>query len=645
MSYLKFDKTQLINLEYSLGIEFLRSNRAGAFASSTIINCNTRKYHGLFISPVEELGGGNFLFLSALDETIIQHEKEFHLAVRKYPGKFHPGHKYISDFSAEPTPSLTYRVGGVVLKKERLLTAEEPTILVRYTLEDCHSPTILRLHPFLGFRNVHALTKANLDIDTRFEEVPRGTRMKLYQGYPYFYMQFSKKPKYVHAPDWFYNIEYLKEKERGYEHTEDMFVPGYFDFQIKKGDVLVFAGSLKEVDSADLVKDFEKELKKRVPRTSFENCLENAAQQFFVRKNKKTKIIAGFPWFGTWPRDTFISLPGLTLALDDQETCESVLDTMMHELTGCLFRTKSGNTEIVNIDASLWFIWAIQKLSEAKGRKEIWKEYGKSIQQILEGFRNGTEYNTRMHENGLVWSGVEGRALTWMDANVNGVPVTPRIGYTVELNALWYNAIKFALGLAQKVEDKPFIRQWENIPALIEKSFVDTFWNEEKGYLADYADHHKTDWSVRPNQVLAASMPYSPINDEIKNSLLHVVQQDLLTPRGLRTLSPKDQHYIGTCTGDVSSKDLAYHQGTVWPWLLGHFAEAYLRLHEMSGVALIKRLYNGFEEEMNKHGIGTISEIYDGNPPHKARGAISQAWSVAEVIRMKKLYEKYEKPI
>lgn len=644
MSYLKFDKTKLINLEYSLSRESLRSNRAGSFGSTTIVNCNTRKYHGLLICPLDDLDGGNHILLSTLDETIIQHGSEFHLAVHKYPGVYHSGHKYIRDFHTDPIPTVLYRVGGVILKRETLLAEKEELILVRYTLEEAHSPTTMRLHPFLAFRNVHSLSKANLDVNTDVEQAQNGIASKLYRGYPSLFMQLSKKNDFVNAPNWFYNIEYTKEKERGYDHHEDLYVPGFFEFQLKKGEQIIFAAGLKELPTSGLKKKFEAETKKRTPRTSYENCLDNAAQQFIVSKDGKTEIIAGFPWFGKWGRDTFISLPGLTLARGDVKTCKEVLDTMVSDFRGSLF-SKTGSkrlSDVDSVDAPLWFFWAVQKYAEHSSPDKIWKDYGVKIKRILSAYKEGREHNIKMHDNGLIYAGENGLALTWMDAVVEGKPVTPRTGYDVEINALWYNALLFSLEIAGKVNDTKFIEEIGNLPELVKKSFLETFSDPSKKYLADYVQGNFKDWAVRPNQLIAAALPYSPIDDNFKNSILEIIEKELLTVRGIRSLSPQHPDYKGTCSGNVTEKDLAYHQGTAWPWLLSFYAETYLQLHQKSGVNKIRKIYHAFEEEMDKHGIGTISEVYDGNPPHEARGAISQAWSVAALLYINNLLKKYE---
>jgi len=646
MSYLKFDKLQLINLNYSLGREFLRSNRAGSYASSTITYCNTRKYHGLLVCPLDDLDGEKHVLLSGLDETIIQHEQEFHIGSRKYPGLYHPlGHKYIREFHSDPIPTHRYRVGGVILKKEALLTQDEERILMRYTLEDAHSPTKIRFQPFLAFRQIHRLSKANLDLNSKYEDVPGGIRMKLYTGYPFLYMQVSKKADYVHAPNWYYNVEYMEEQKRGYDFHEDLFACGYFEVTIKKGESIIFSAGTSEIEPDSLKRKFTAEVNKRTPRDSFANCLENAAQQFFVRKGKKLYVTAGYPWFGIWGRDTFIALPGLSMARKDMQTAKTVLDTMVHELRDGLFPNLGigASADVNSVDAPLWFMWALQKyVYELGSFANIWNTYGKYIKDILNAYRNGTTYGIKMRENGLIYSGVTGKALTWMDAVIHGKPVTPRIGYDVEINALWYNALMFAIEVAKKSRDNDFTAEWKDFPELVKNSFLQTFWSDKNKYLADYVDDDGQNWQVRPNMVFATSLPYIMLDEEQRRAVLHMIEKELLTPKGLRTLSPKDPNYVGAYEGSQEQRDGAYHQGTVWPWLLGHYIEGYLKLHGKKGIPMAEKVFNSFEDDMVTAGIGSISEIFDGNPPHYPKGSISQAWSVAEVLRINCLINEYK---
>jgi len=642
MSYLDIDKSHLINLAYSLQREMIRSNRAGTYSSTSIIFSNTRKYHGLLVCPIPELDNNNHVLLSSLDETIEQQGAEFRFGVHKYQGDtWAPGgHKYVKSVVMDPTPTIIYRVGGVHLKKEVFLIEKEARILIRYTLLDANSKTILKLQPFLAFRNSHTLNRENLYANNKIEKIPNGIKTKMYEGYPFLHMQLSKKAEFVPFPNWNKNLEYIEEQKRGYDYQEDLFVPGYFEVEIKKGESIIFSAGTKQTVGASLKKQFEAEQSRRVPRNSFGNNLTNAAQQFIVRNDNKTEIIAGFPWFGRWGRDTFISLPGLTLATGDVKTCKAVLDTMTSELEGALFPNigSGDNTSLNSVDAPLWYFWALHQYFPYCTNKNTFHEsFWVKMKAILEGYKNGTEFNIHMADNGLIWAGQEGKALTWMDAVYNGKAFTPRIGYDVEINALWYNAIMFSLEIARQSKDNEFIKNWEKLPKKISKSFVAMFWDKKKGYLADYVNQEKANWDIRPNQIFAASLPYSMLNKEMKKAVVDRVQKDLLTPKGLRTLCPKNPNYKGLYEGNQEKRDMAYHQGTVWPWLLGHFAEAYLQLHEKSGIGFIKKLYYGFEEEMGRHGLGTISEVFDGDPPHNPGGAISQAWSVAELLRIKKM--------
>ncbi len=644
MSFLKFEKSELINLEYALSREVIRSNRAGSYASTTIIGCNTRKYHGLLVCPLEEMGGDHSVLLSTLDATIVQHDKDFNLGIHKYEGdRYVPkGHKYVRDFDATRASYLIYRVGGVVLSREILLVSKAEQVLLRYTLIDAHSDTLLRLSPFLAFRNQHALSKSNLYANTRYRDIPNGIGSRLYEGYPELHMQCSKPSEFVPVPDWYYNIEYMEEQKRGYEFKEDLYVPGYFEMPIKKGESIVFSASTKEVNPGGLKRKFTSELSSRTPLDSFANCLLNSAQQFIVNKKKGTEIISGFPWFGSSGRESFMALPGLTMTTGDLSTSREVIDTMLTRLNGGLFEEGPGwkNRAYPAADTPLWFIWALQQYAIYDPGFDIWKKYGKAIKSVLEAFRDGSTGIVHMVENGLIYAAQEGRPLTWMDAMVDGIPVTPRKGFVVEINALWYNAVCQALEWAAD-RDRKFVEAWAPLPGEIALSFNEFFWNSQKAYLADYFSDNEKDMSVRPNQVIAVSLKYSPLSIEMKKSILDVVERELLTPRGLRTLSPKNEAYKGVYEGDQRTRDLAYHQGTVRPWLLEHFIKGYLGVHKKSGYQKVKQLYEGFEEALTSGGIGSISEVYDGNPPHLPKGAISQATAVAALLRIGEMIENF----
>ena len=643
MGYIKFDKSQVVNLEYSLSREVLRTNRAGSYASTTIVACNTRKYHGSLVCPVDELGGERFVLLSTLDVTLVNNERSFNIGVRKYKGDFFnpKGHKYIEDFETEKIPMRIYKVGSVILKEERLLVHYEEQFLVRYTILEANESMKLQIKPLLAFRNIHQLTHANMDAYTKAEFINNGIKNRLYNGFPWLHMQLSDKADFIPVPDWYYGIEYPEEQKRGYDYTEDLFTPGFFEIKVKKGDSIVFSASTKEEKPSGLKQKFTKTVSGKIPRDSFSNCLRNAAQQFIEKRGSSTLIIAGYPWFGAWGRDTFISLPGLVLARQKISLYTDVLDTQIARLKDGLFPNmgNANNPAYNSIDAPLWFFWTLQKYLESGGL-DCWERYGEAAKSILRSFRNGTAFDIHMRENGLIYADAPGKALTWMDAVVHEIPVTPRRGYAVEVNALWYNAICFSLEMARKAKDKSFIKSFESLPDLVKKSFIDLFWNNKAGYLADYVnDEEGQNMFVRPNMVIATSLPFSMLDSEQIKKVLDVTDKELVTPRGLRTLSPRNNLYKGTCYGNQEERDSAYHQGTVWPWLVGPYCEGWLRIYGKQGVNKVRKLIYGFEEVMNEHGVSTISEIYDGDPPHAPRGAISQAWSVGEVLRMIELLD------
>lgn len=647
MSYLKFDKEQLINLEYSLNKEILRSNRAGAYISTTINGCNTRKYHGLLICPIAKFGGEKHVLLSSLDETIVENGSDFNLGIHRYQGgTYEPkGHKYISNFEFRKIPKITYRVGNVVLTKEQLLVENEQQVLLKYTLHEAASAIKIRFKPFLAFRQIHQLSKANMYVNRKFSKVENGISMKLYDKYPNLFMQFSKKADFVPVPDWYYNIEYIKELHRGYDCIEDLFVPGYFELSLKKGESIVFSAGITEAATVSLKQRFTKEENNRIERSTFLSSLDNAAEQFVTHKNYGTDIIAGFPWYDSITRQTFVSLPGLCLSLNDSKNCKNVLDTYKPFLKNGFFpdQINQKNLTFHSADAPLWFIWTIVKYyNKYRQPKEIWAEYGGAIQEILKGYKNSTLKYIGATREGLVYAQKENTPLTWMNSSVDGRPVVQREGMPVEINALWYNAICFAVEVADLAGDKAFADQWRGMIDKVGEAFLQTFWNEGHNHLADVVKDGKPDWSVRPNMVIAVAMDYSPLSKEQKKSVLSVAKQALLTKRGLRTLSPDHLRYKGSVEGGPNERELAIHQGAVWPWLIQFFVEGYLKIHRKGGLPFVKQLIESFEDDMTEHCIGTMSEMYNGNPPHKAKGAISQAWSVAGVVYATHMIQNYK---
>ena len=641
MSYLRFEKAVMTNLEESLHKELLRTNRSGAYSCSTIVDCNTRKYHGLLVVPVPELDDENHVLLSSLDPTVIQHGAEFNLGLHKYQGNnYSPkGHKYIREFDCDKVPTTVYRVGGVILKKEVVFQHYEDRILIRYTLVDAHSATTLRFRPFLAFRSVRQFTHENSTASRAYEEVDNGIRTKMYAGYPFLYMQFSKKNQFVFHPDWYRGVEYPKEQERGYASNEDLYVPGYFEMDIKKGESVVFSASTSQIKTTTLRSLFEKEVEARAPRDNFFHCLVNAAHQFHKReKNDDRYLLAGYPWFKCRARDTFIALPGLTLAIDEQDYFELVMKTAEKGLREFM-EGKPLTAKIYEMeqpDVPLWAIWAIQQYAKSAGRDKCSQMYGKLLEDIIHYIIDGSHPNLRLDDNGLLYADGRDKAVTWMNSTANGRPVVPRSGYIVEFNALWYNALKFCASIATDNGRADEAAELNDLADVAGESFVNTFLNEY-GYLYDYVDGNMVDWSVRPNMLFTVAFDYSPLSKEQKRGVLDICTRELLTPKGLRSLSPKSGGYNPMYVGQQTQRDYAYHQGTAWPWLEGFYFEACIKLYKHTRLSFIERQLVGFEDEMSYHALGSISELFDGNPPFHGRGAMSFAMNVAEILRASKM--------
>lgn len=647
MSYLRFDKTQMVNLQDSLYKEMLLTNKSGAYACTTLVGCNIRKYHGLLVVPVPGLDDENHVLLSSLDETVIQHGAEFNLGLHKYQGdNFSPkGHKYIFNFEWDRVPTTVYRVGGVYLKKEMLFMEGDARILIRYTLLEAHSATKLRLRPFLAFRSVRQFTHENWVADKSYTPIENGIRMCLYPGYPELNMQVNKKCEFVYEPDWYRGLDYPKERERGYDANEDLLVPGYFEMAIKKGESIVFSAGLDAVKTNQLKQMVDKGVEQLAPKDSFYQCLVRAAHQFRIQKDNENYLIAGFPWFKCRARDMFIAMPGLTLSLGESDRFEAYMATAEKALYDFMEKRPPSVdvAETENPDVLLWAIWSIQQYGRYMSRSACYQRYGKLVTDIMNFIEQGKHPNLFLHSNGLLYSNGRDKAVTWMNSTVNGKPVVPRTGYMVEFNALWYNAIRFYAQLLAEndgEDNKEQASVWETLAVKVAASFKDVFLNEY-GYLLDYVDGNMMDWSVRPNMIFAVALDFSPLDQMEKKKVLDICTRELVTPKGIRSLSPKSGGYNPVYVGPQSQRDYTYHQGTAWPWLTGFYLEAYLRVYKMSGLSYIERQLVGFEEELFYHCIGTIPELFEGNPPFHGRGAISFAINVAGILRAIRLLEKY----
>ncbi|WP_321480984.1 glycogen debranching enzyme N-terminal domain-containing protein [uncultured Bacteroides sp.] len=644
MSYLRFDKTLMVNLEESLPREILRTNKSGAYHCTTIVDCNTRKYHGLLVIPVPELDDENHVLLSSLDETVVQHGAEFNLGLHKYQGNnFSPnGHKYVREFDCEKVPVTTYRVGGVILTKEKVFVHYENRILIRYTLLDAHSATKLRLRPFLAFRSVRSYTHQNNQANREYTETENGIKTCMYPGYPELYMQLNKKNDFHFIPDWYRGIEYPKEQERGYDFNEDLYVPGYFEVDIKKGESVVFSAGISEFSTRKLKRTFEYEVADRTPRDSFYHCLKNSAHQFHNKQGDFHYILAGYPWFKCRARDMFVSLPGLTLAVDEREEFENVMMTAEKAIHNYINNSplECRIYEMNDPDVLLWAVWALQQYAKDTTRDQCRSKYGELLKEIIEFIRLRRHDNLFLHENGLLYTNGLDKAVTWMNSTTEGRPVIARTGYIVEVNALWYNALCFVADIFRDGDYATFAKALDKQAEATAQSFINVFRNEY-GYLLDYVDGNMMDWSVRPNMIFTVAFDYSPLDRLQKKQVLDIVTKELLTPKGLRSLSPKSGGYNPNYVGTQRERDLAYHQGTAWPWLMGFYMEAYLRIYKMSGLSFVERQLIGFEDEMTNHCVGSLPELFDGNPPFKGRGAVSFAMNIAEILRILKLLSKY----
>lgn len=649
MSYLKFDKDQMINLEYSLYRNVLRTNRKGAYQNTSISGCNTTKYQGLLVMPVPYLDDENHLILSSFDETVIQRGAEFNLGIHRYSGgEYSPkGHKYIREFNCDSVPKTIYRVGGVILSKEIMFSSRENRLMIRYILMDAHSPTTIRFKPFLAFRQSSQLTLENDQVDRSYREVENGISTCMYFGYPELFMQFNKKPEFVYYPDWYRNIEYLQDLQRGDTYTEDLYVPGYFEMPIEKGEEILFSAGDILVDTSTLADEFNFEIEKRTPRSSFYNCLKNSSHQFYyIPTQDECYLLAGYPWFKVRARDQFIALPGCTIAVDKPNDFERIMDSAIPHLHDFMADKPSKGylKQVEDPDVLLWVTWALQQYWKER-KEEFNKKYPAFLYEVIEYITGGKHPNLVVDsDNGLLLTYGRDVAVSWMNATIDDKPVNPRTGYLVEFNALWYNALKFAQEVATEAGEEKLAEEFEKRARLVGNSFKETFLNEA-GYLYDYVDGTFKDLDVRPNMIFAVSLPYTPLERGQKKAVLDFITKELFTPRGLRTVTPKSEKFHPRYAGNEQEKKVAYFNGMAFPWLLGAYIEAYLNVFQMSGLSLVDRIMVEMEGQMQNDCIGTLSEFYDPNPPFIAHGAYSFAMSVGELLRAKHVMRSYKEKL
>ena len=642
MAFLKFNKSELVNLEYSLKREILSASKTGAYCNTSIVTCNTRRYHGLLAAPVDSLGGGKYVLLSSLDESLLMNGRQFNLGIHCYGDVYEPrGHKYIVDFDADPEPKITYKVGGILFSKTILMVPDSDQVMIRYDLLEAPMKTTLILKPFLAFRNVHSLTHQNPEADTSFKEVDGGVSFCLYKGFPELNLQLSSKSQFRYMPYWYNGITYSDELRRGFECKEDLFVPGTFVTDLKPGESIVFSASVRTENPKQMKRRFSDIVRKDEEIESNHDLLVHDADLLKCNRNGHERINAGFSWLETGLlRETIESLPGLTLyAGDNGKEFEEILDNLISEEQDRLLRRTT------QVEAPLRLTDTIQQYIHFTGEeKRIWTKYGKLLKNIIDSYAPGKRKEITMHPNGLLWAQMDRVALSWMNAYVDGYPVTERAGYQVETNAMWYNALCFALDMEKKygAKSSAFAARWSHVRDLVQANFQPVFWNPEHGYLADYVNNSGQNLDVRPNQLFAICLDYSPVEDEVKSAVISVINNELVTSRGIRTLSPRNPMYRGVYEGSQRDRDLAYHQGCAFPSLLGPYIDVCFKMIGKTFYKKAEYLTEGFYADISKHGVGAFSELYDGDPPHEAHGAISSACSTAALLRVDYLMNKYK---
>jgi len=639
MAFLKFNKSELVNLSYSLRREIILASKTGAYCNTSIVTCNTRRYHGLLAAPVANFGGFRYLLLSSVDESLTLRGKRFNLGIHCYGDIYEPrGHKYIVDFDADPVPRITYKIGEMVFTKSLVLAPDHNQVLIKYELEKAPARVKLTLTPFLAFRRVHDLTSENAQARTDYDEIPGGAAFCMYEGFPDLNLQISSKAEYRHNPVWYKGVTYSDEMRRGFDCREDLLTPGSFELFLSPGDSVVFSANSDEpVAPAGLKRKFAATVEKIGPITSFHDQLVKTADSLIrLTGGTHKQIVAGYSWLYTGLlRETMEALPGLTLyGKEDAAEFEEILDNLIADEQERLFRRTT------QVEAPLYMAVTLQQyIAWGANAKKVWAKYGKTLKDIIESYLPGRRAEVTMHPNGLLWAQMDGVALSWMNAYIGGRAVTERAGYQVETNALWYNAICFAMEMDGG--KGAFCKKWAPVKELIEKNYQPAFWNEEMGFLADYVDNGGQHLELRPNQLWAVSLDHIAVTDEVVSNVMRVVNAELVTRRGIRSLSPRDVRYKGVYEGSQVDRDLAYHNGCAFPFLLAQYCYVSFR---MMGSGFIKRaewLTEGFYEDLSKHGVGAFSELYDGDPPHEAHGVISSAMTTAALLNINWLIAKY----
>ncbi|HLK09464.1 MAG TPA: amylo-alpha-1,6-glucosidase [Candidatus Angelobacter sp.] len=650
---ISLDKTICRDLEAAISREWLETNGLGGFACGTVAGANTRRYHGLLTAALNP-PGGRMLLLSKMEETLVLGERRIDVSTNEYEGVIHPeGYLYLSSFRLDPFPVFTYEAEGVKLEKSLFMLNGSNTVQIEYRLLEspAGSKPQLELRPLIAFRNYHATTHENAALDPQILNDKNLVSVQPYGSLPRLYFAHNAEAAAAEGY-WYCNFLYRMERERGLDANEDLFNPLVLRWALipQQAAVVIASTEPQEIRKATDFRNLELQRREAVVasapnRDPFVQALTVAANQFLVRRGNDWTVIAGYPWFTDWGRDTMISLPGLTLFTGNAAIAKSILRNFARHVDQGMLPNRfvdSGQTgelktaEFNTADATLWFFEAARAYAAITGDyKFLREELYPVFTSIIDFHIKGTRYNIKIMENGLLHAGAPGTQLTWMDAKIGDWVVTPRSGQPVEIQALWFNALKVMEELAQRFGDENSRERYSTLASMASEAFNRLFWNNEKNCLYDVIENGATDASIRPNQIFAVSLPYSMLPKDRALAVVTTVERELLTPVGLRTLAPSDSRYRPRYEGDQRSRDSAYHQGTVWPWLLGPFITAYLRVND--GAAPVREHAHGFlrglEAHLNQGGLGQISEIFDGDAPHLPRGCFAQAWSVAEVLR------------
>jgi len=637
---IEIDQESCRDPNVALTREWLETNGIGGFSSSTIYGLNTRRYHGLLTAATKP-PVGRFVLLSKLEETLLIDGRRYELSSNQYPGVIHPqGFKYQTGFRLDPFPVFTYEIEGVRLDKSVFMVQGENTTVVQYELKNTdHADIRLEIRPLIAFRDYHSTTHVNDALNAHVETEPGLTTFRPYSDLPALHL--AHDPAAIDTNGfWYRNFEYAVEQERGLDFTEDLFNPCTLTFEMNSRTRVNILASTAQHRASDADTYRKAELERRsTDKTDLVTVLTTAADQFIVSRERGETVIAGYHWFADWGRDTMIALPGLTLVNGRWDIAKHVLTGFSKYVDrGMLpnrFPDAGEAPEYNTVDATLWFFEAVRSFVQYTGDYEFVRTSLYSVlQDIIEWHVKGTRYRIHVDDDGLLFSGEPGVQLTWMDARVGDRVVTPRYGKPVEIQALWYNALRVMEELAGTFSEPDAKQEYGAMADKARTSFNALFWNEQTGCLYDVVNGEIRDASIRPNQVIALSLTNTMVAKDRAVSILSVVERELLTPRGLRTLSPSDPNYIGRYEGAPGTRDGAYHQGTVWPWLMGPFITASVKtLGREAGRRLAVTWLENFQQHFNEACLGQVSEIFDGDAPHTPRGCVAQAWSVAELLR------------